>query len=536
MKQLLIILLMLFAVGRGFAQTGKEYLGKVSYITAQNIYVRFDGANNVQQGDTLFINLDGQNVPLLIVESKSSLSAMGKPLSSVEISVGEEVFGESHLVEDVAVTPEVKPVVTGDIEKEEKSGEVRPRKNEQEPDTFHEVVKGRLSAASYSTFSGAASNTTRLRYTLSLQALNVSNSRFSVDSYITFTHKTDDWASVQDNLFNALKIYSLAVRYQPGKLSSVWVGRKINPNLSSIGAIDGVQYETGYKNFSFGAVLGFRPDYKDYSLNTNLLEYGAYLAHNIETKTGTMQNSLAFFEQQNNGKTDRRFLYFQHSNSLLKNLFLFLSSEVDLYKVENDISVNKPSLTSLYVSLRYRIMKQLSVYASYDARRNVIYYETFKNMVDQMLDEAMRQGVQFRVNYRPANNLTLGVNTTYRMRDNDIRATQTLNSFVSLSKIPGINATTTFSSNLIRNSYLDGRIFGVRMYKDLLDGKIYSSLGYRYVDYNFVSSGSNSLQHIGEFDVTWRISKKLSLSANYEGTFEKTENYNRVYLNLIKRF
>ncbi len=84
-----------------------------------------------------------------------------------------------------------------------------------------------------------------------------------------------------------------------------------------------------------GVLAGTRPDYNDYGFNKNLLQYGGYLAFDTKKDDIFTQSSLAFMEQMNNMKTDRRFLYFQHSSSLLKNLYFFSTFEVDLYKVQN---------------------------------------------------------------------------------------------------------------------------------------------------------------------------------------------------------
>ncbi|MGQ8335029.1 hypothetical protein ACUNWD_00645 [Sunxiuqinia sp. A32] len=530
MKKIVFTLILIVLVGFGFAQTGKEKVtGKVSYLTAQNIYVRFDGTNNVQEGDTIFINQDEQIKPLLIVESKSSISCMGKPFPGIEVSVGEEVFAQA-----VAVQKSTPKEVS--IAEAEKRRENETEKKEKTENPFKEKIKGRVSASSYSAFSNETTNDyNRMRYSFSLKADHISDSRFSADAYINYNHRLEKENGGEDKLFDALKIYSLVVRYQPGDRSSLWVGRKINPNLSNIGAIDGVQFETGFKNFSVGAALGFRPDYGDYGFNANLLEYGAYFAHEYHSKTGSVRSSLAFFEQQNNGNIDRRFLYFQHSNNLLNDLFFFVSSEIDLYKLENGVYSGSASLTSLYLSLRYRILKQLSVYASYDARKNVIYFETFKNLADRLLEEATRQGVHFRVNYRPVKLVNVGANVSYRNRDGDARPSKTFRGFVSVNQIPGLNSSVTFSANMLQTSYLDGKIFGATFYKDLWDGKLYSSVGYRYVDYDFVNS-STMKQHIAELDLTWRISKKWSVSGSYEGSFENSSLYNTVYLNLVKRF
>lgn len=528
-----VILVCLFLPVRA-QQKQNEFTGKVSYITSQNIYVRFDGTNDLLVGDTVFINAESSLVPLMLIESKSSYSVVGKPFPDVNVSLGQEVIGRSHRVKANQIKSETASEAIKQKPTEAVSDSIELPHRELD---FKQKIRGRIAASSFSAFSNATSSDShRMRYSLSLQANNINNSRISAEVYTNFSYLTSDWAAVKDNLFNALKIYSLAVRYQAGSQSDVWLGRKINPNLSNIGAIDGLQYETGVSNFRFGAVVGFRPDYFDYGFNSDLLEYGVYAAHQANGENGSVRSSLAFFNQTNSGKTDRRFLYFQHRNSLLKHLFFFLSSEVDLYKTEAGQGKNTTSLTSFYVSLRYRINRQLWADASYDNRKHVIYYETFKSLVDQLMEEATRQGVQFRINYRPVPLITIGVNSTYRKRDTDAEASTSYQGFLSFNQIPDIEATISLSANSLKTVYVDGAVYGMRFFKDFASGKFSTSIGYRYIDYQFNESDHSLLQHAGELDFSWRVTRKFSVAANYEAVFEKTDHYNRIYINLTKRF
>jgi len=533
-RTLLVVLLVCLAVSVQAQQKRTEFTGKVTYLTSQNIYVRFDGTNDLLVGDTIFIKNESGLTPLMLIESKSSYSVVGKPFPDVKVSLGEEVVGVSgRKVEAEPRIQKERPASAGEIS--ETRADTLDRMSKESP--FKEKIRGRISLSSYSAFSNATSSDShRMRYSLSLQANNINNSRFSAETYTNFSYLTSDWAAVRDNLFNALKIYSLAVRYQAGDQTTILLGRKINPNLSNIGAIDGLQVETGTKSLRFGGIVGFRPDYFDYSFNGDLLEYGAYLAHQYKNQLGSMRSSLAIFNQTNNGKTDRRFLYLQHSNSLVKHLFVFLSSEIDLFKIKNDQAKSTFSLTGFYVSLRYRINRELWADASYDNRKNVIYYETFKSLVDQLMEEATRQGVQFRINYRPIPLITLGLNSSYRKRDTDPRASTSYHGFLSFNQIRNIDATVTLSANLLKTVYLDGSVYGLRFYKDLWEGKLSSSIGYRYIDYQFNGEGNSLVQHSCELDLSWQIIRKLSLSANYEASFGKADNYGRIYINLTKRF
>ena len=540
MKKRTLLTLVFIPIFKLYSQSDKPIVaGKVSYITLQNIYVKFEIAGLVQPGDTIFILQDQALTPLFVSESVSSTSSVGKPIGKTEVKVSDVVYAKIKIA-DKTDKNRLKENVSSELSAQKKdSVQTTNSKKSVIPGTERtEKIMGRISASSYSSFSNSSDFNQRIRYTLTLSAENISGGRISTDTYIMFTHKLNHWADVKDNIYSALKIYSLAVNYDVTNKTRISFGRKINPRIASIGAIDGLQVENKAGNFTLGAVLGSNPDYVDYWFNPKLFEYGAFLSHEIKNRSGSMVNSFALFEQTSHGMTDRRFTYFQHDNSLIKNINLFVSTELDLYALKDSAPTNTISLTSLYLSLRYRISRQLSAYVSYDARKNVIYYETFKNYLDQLLQDATRQGYQLRINYRPTNSISSSLTGGYRFQKNDIHPMLNVNGFLSFSKVPVINSSVTFSTNWLKSSYVNGMIYGVQLYKDLVPSKLSTDIYYRLVDNKYLNatSVSGSLQHMTELGLSWQISKKLSFTANYDGTFEKTNQYNSFYINLIKRF
>lgn len=536
MNRLLFIVIIVCSTLQLSGQQKKIVLeGSVSFISSQNTYVKFSNAENIQKGDTLFIRKENNLVPVLIVDQHSSISCICKTIGQPKLKVYDPI---------VALILENKKVPLKAISAGKDSAAIRTDGQNSAGIARKSVVakkdqavKGRLSVSSYSNFSSASgSNDTRLRYTLQLNVADPVKSKLSWESYISFAHKTNDLSAVKSDIFNALKIYNLAFKYNLNDKINFWVGRKINPKVSNLGAIDGLQMEVNLGNFYIGAMGGSRPDYLNYSFNFKLFEYGAFIGHHYSSATGMEQSTIAFFEQKNNGKTDRRFTYFQHDNSLAKNLNLFISGEIDLFKIENGLPVNTLSLTSFYASLRYRLSRELSIFGSYDERKNVIYYETFKSYVDQLLEMATRQGMQFRINYRPGKLISLSLNAGHQFRNKDVRATENINGFLSFNQLPWLKGSVTLSSTLLRTGYLNGKIYGLRFSKDLFAGKVYAGLNYQYVDYQFISSNTKLIQHIADLDLSFQLNKKLSFSANCEKTFEQPVSYTRIYLNLIKRF
>ncbi len=426
MKNFLLITLFIFVWASLNCQTVNESAeGSVSFVTSQNVYVKFKSTENIVIGDTLFIKKDDQAIPALLVSNLSSISCVCAAIPSVEMKVGDVVYTKEkpvavpdqkpvEIIEQPAIQPVLKAKDTLAVEDSAKN--------------IKQEVYGRASVTSYTNFSSNnANNLQRMKYTLSFNVNNIGNSKLSAESYINFSHSSRNWNDIKNNLFYGLKIYSLELKYDFSNSASLTLGRKINPKLSSVGTIDGLQFEKKFNSISVGAFAGSRPDWQDYSFNFNLVQYGAYFAHETKAGKGSMENTLGFVQQNNSGNIDRRFLYFQHTNTIVKNLYFFGSAESDLYnmvKVQSEANPlvdtvkqkNTPRLTNLYLSLRYKLSKRISLTFSYSARQNIIYYETYKDFLMRLIENQTLQGYRVMVNYRPVKYLSLGVKGGYRNR------------------------------------------------------------------------------------------------------------------------
>jgi len=526
MRKLSLILLLGLST---FTFGQKRIKGSITFRSSQNVYVTFENTEGIQAGDTLFTEVKGWNVPVLLVKSLSSTSCLCLPISNLKIDetgfivakvpADEESLPAHQTSDELEATKSVTADAIHAVTQGKKETKPEPR------------FDGRIALTSYSNLSGNNSNQ-RFRYNLSFNAQNIDSSAFSVETYLSFSHLLGSWKGLSD----ALKVYSLAVNYKAGKHSSVSLGRKININMANIGAVDGLQYEYTHKSLTYGFLAGSRPDYYNYGFNPNLLQFGAFASQTIQTEMGNMQTSLAVFNQMNHFKTDRRFAYLQHSNALLKNLSLFASAEIDFYTLVNLQPKSTFDLTSTYVSLRYKPLNHLSLSLSYDARKNIYYYETFKNQIDSIIDRESRQGFRFNFNYRPFKKMVWGGNAGYRYKKSDLTPSVNANTYLSYTEIPRINAYATLDVTYLKTSYLNGMVYGASLSRDFLEGKLYGELKYRLVNYDYTNSTSTLMQNIAECSLSWRMSKKLMLSVDLEGTLESSGNSARVYLNLTRRF
>jgi hypothetical protein len=532
-----LFLALLLALGCvAFAQSNEHVEGVISYKSSQSIYVKFNNTDDVNVGDTLYIVSGDTLLPAIEVKHTSSLSVMGILIGDATLNVSDvvvhvpkpkvpkDISPDSEPIEDPLPAPVEVPVVP--LPEESLDSEAVRKEN----------IRGRLSVSMYQhSYGTSSSSKQRMRYTFSLQAKHIKGSRISAESYVSYRHQFEDWSPDNDGRSKALRVYSLAVKYDFSERTNVALGRKVNTNIANIGAIDGLQAQHQVGKMTFGGFAGSRPDYSDYGINTGLMQYGGFASFKAKTKHGAIQNSIALVEQRNNHTTDRRFTYVQHSSALTKSISLFASAEFDLYSMVDSVAESKIRFTSTYLSLQYRPSRKLTFYGSYDARNNVIYYETYKNFIDNLIEQETRQGLRFRATYRMVKYVTLGSSIGYRFQKEQGSNSMNMHYYLSHSRVPLIKASVMASAILLSNDYLHGAVYGVRISRDIVKQKVFGELEYRMVDYRYDNSERTLHQDIVGVSLSWRVRKKLSLSVDFEGVFGEQPN-NRVHLNLVQRF
>lgn len=543
MRQLFIVFFVILLPQLLYAQVEKEPLsGTVSFVSSRNVYVKFASTQNINVGDTLFVMKNNQKVPGMIVSNKSSVSCVCTPIEPNKFEVGDTVQSfaakkpeEKTDAEENKEDPDNEIVKLPDEDKEvspEKkastAGKAKVRKRR---------TNARVSAASYSTFSNNENKTT-LRYAFIYRGNNIKDSKFSWDHYIVYRHRLNPTDSLQNSLGNAFKVYSFAGQYQFTDNTSLTIGRKINPRISSLGAVDGVQFEKTFgQRVHMGVLLGSRPRLRDYGIDPSLMQGGVYMSLNPADKNKNHQPTLGFIEQRNGGNVDRRFVYGQYNGTLGNGLNFFGSMEMDLYKKVNDTISNKPQMTNLYVMLRYRVSRKFSTSIAYDNRKNIIFYESYKNQIDQLIDQETRQGLRYQFSYRPVKKLTIGLNSSFRFQKGQTSATTHFNTYVNYSSLPFINANISVSASFLKTSYLSTQNFGVKLSRSFARGKFSTELYYRNINYQYLHLEHQKLQNLVGGSCSVRLARNLSFSLYAESVFDdQNNNYTRLNAKLLQRF
>jgi len=534
MKIILIIIFVLTISLSAQTQNTKIIEGSISYISSQNIYVKFNSTEGIETGDTLFIKDKSNFIPAVKIDHKSSTSCAGISITDKKLELNTLLYAfisdddgeaETDTTQSTTLAPIVIPTVVADEVVTKTSLEPVP------------TLSGRVSVQSYSNFTNNQSSYDyqRWRYTFQLKAGRIANSSFSYSQYISIAYRADDWNRISSNLSEAIRVYDLAIRYDFNWRTLLWLGRHINNKISNIGSIDGLQFETGINEWSFGAAVGSRPDFNNMGLNSKLFEYGAYVNRADLFANGDMQNTLGYFEQTNDFNTDRRFLYFQHSNSAIQNTRIFLSSEVDLFKKEMGENKTDFSLTSLYTSINIRPSDLFSIMLSYDTRKNVIYYETFKTTLDSIIENETRQGFRTRLTLKPIRNLYFGGDYGYRYRRGDLKPSNNYGGYITYSQIPVIETSATVSFNRLSSSYTEGDIWTASLNRPIVYG-FDIMLGYRFTSYKFRTGIDELKQNSVSINLNTYLLKPVLLNFTYEGIFEDTRTSGRFLANLTYRF
>jgi hypothetical protein len=526
MRDMKYILVLVLVCGFGlntFGQNKENHLkGQVTFVTSKNVYVKFESTNLIKVGDSLY--LEGNNTPCLLVKNKSSKSLVCV-ITKGCIVKKDAVVIFNYLLKKEKITKIKTKVVKTKIAQDTVKKEPKESKD-------LERISGKISVSTYNNYYANRDNRHRYMTRFSMFANHINNSKFSFDTYLNFRKESH---TNSDN--KPLNIYSLSLKYEASPTFSVAVGRKINTKTSSLGAIDGLQAEKYFGKNYVGVIAGFRPDITDYSFNADLFQYGLYVGRKTSSTDVLSETTFGFIEQQNKGKVDRKYTYFQHSSTFFNTLNLYSSFEMDIFENLNGVITNNFRLTNLYMSARYRFNRKVNFSLSYDSRKRIIYYETFRSQVERMLsDDLARQGLRFRLNFKPYKYVNAGVSYSSRFQKDSQNKSQNINAFVSMYKLPKIGGSFSIHYNRNTSNYLVSNILSLRHYRTIFKDKVSSSFYLRVVGYTYTSNEQTTLQYYFGTDLSTYIGRNLRLSLYAEYLKSDLGNSYRINTRIVKRF
>ena len=161
----LFFLLLLFS-SCIFGQEAEPVLeGLVSFVTSNNVYVKFVSTEAIRIGDHL--ELAGSNASCLLVKSKSSTSLVCSVVEGCSINKGDKVFYTPRITVEESETDET---TLQENDKDMFRLAAAPPEVEETPDLYKEMIRGSISASSYSTLFSDRSDLHRIMTQFSLDA------------------------------------------------------------------------------------------------------------------------------------------------------------------------------------------------------------------------------------------------------------------------------------------------------------------------------------------------------------------------------
>lgn len=502
--------------------------GKVTFVTAANVYVQFDNTKNIKVGDSL--QIEGSKTNCLLVKNKSSKSVVCIIVNGCIVKKDAVVIFKFLPIETINKNIKVNIAKIDSSLKKTGSFKKVSAKNK-------EYISGKLSVASYSNFYANSDNKHRIITRFSMNANHINNSNFSFETYLNYRKEVLAQPSKYASSQKPFKVYNFALKYDATPTLSVVLGRRINNKTSSLGAIDGLQIEKQFGKNYVGVITGFRPDLTDFNFNASLFQYGAYVGRKTSSASIFSETTLGIIEQRNSGNIDRRYTYFQHSSNLFSSLNLFSSFELDIYNKVNGVVSNNFRLTNLYMSARYKFSRKFNLNVSYNSRKRIIYYETFRTQIEDILaNDLARQGLRFRVNAKPFKYVNTGLSYSARFQSDNQNKSDNINAYVSMYRIPKFGGSVSLNYNRNTSNYLESNIVSIRHSRTLFENKLSADFYFRFVNYNYTVTEANTQQYYFGTNLSLYLSRNLRFSVYAEYVQSDINNNYRINTKLVKRF
>lgn len=503
------------------AQEKQKLMGIVTFKSSQYVYLKFNSTEKINPDDTLY---NGKKLPVGVVKFKSSTSIAAKQIANLEI--GDTVFA---FVTFIVKNSEEK-TLSDTISFVSKDSVVKI--NSDISESYKKYYDLRMSVQSYGDLNNYNS-TNRLRYSLNYSTEKFFWDNLNFNSYFIIT-TNKSFSSSNKDLKNFLKIYELSFDYTFNENHNIKFGRSLNSNIFSLGSIDGIQYSYKLDQNKIGIFIGSRPDYSTYWFNIKLAQVGTFISRYDSIGTKSVENTVAFIEQTNQLKTDRRFIYFQHRNDIIPLTHFFFSSEFDFFLINKGTISKKVNLTSLNALLTFRPLRQINFNVSYDSRKNIYYMESFKNSIDTLFENTMRQGLRISAFIKPIN--LFFINFLYGKRETprDQKASNNYGVTIGFNYLPIIYSSLSFGFNKIQTPFITGTNYSSYFSKNIFDD-LMININFRLYQFRQNSTNRLFIDRFIEFGTYANIFRNLSLSLTFEQKLNSDKS-RYLMLDLTNRF
>ncbi|MCK4573136.1 MAG: hypothetical protein KAU36_02140 [candidate division Zixibacteria bacterium] len=408
----LLTLIVAVACGMAVGQASELLQGKVTLVTPETVYFNAGTAVGVAAGDSLAVVRESDTIAIVVVTHVASHSAAG----TIAAMAMEPLAGDLIILKPFqAVT---KPGTAGAGPATESVARKRTRPIEQNH------VKGSISIQNqwHHDMSGSGLDWARpsLKTRLTVSNIGGSELAFELRHRTRLYYRSEPVGIDQDNHEWVNQVYEFSIGQEDKEASLEWAaGRITPPYVRGVGMIDG-----GYMawrvhpNYRIGLAAGTSPDYRTTDLDFDRRKVGIFGSF----ESGSYQDqriglSLALSTAYEGTTVSRDYIYMQGTYAKAGLVSLYQSVEVDLNRAwRHDRTGERFTFSNYYGTANLTINKALAVFFSYDARKNLLYYET-RNVPDSLFDDNTHKGFKAGFNLRLSNRVSVRGHGGIRYRE-----------------------------------------------------------------------------------------------------------------------
>ena len=506
---------------------------KVSYISADYVYITAGSRDDIQIGDQLKVTRGEKKISLIEVVFTSGYSSSCKVIEKYFDILPDdrvEIFKKSKREK---VTVKAKPAT-------------RSRKVLTKKEIYKTKSKTRVSgyiSLQHYQFLDQSEN----GYNLSQPSIN-----FKLKIRKLWNRDYNFQLRFRSRYYNRAGVNSFSIpskewRYRlytfyfsfddPLSRFNYKLGRIISNDISGVGYIDGaiLRYHLA-ESWFMGAFAGFQPELKNSDFQTDSYKYGLFLKYfHKENSGGSFISTLSLSGEYKNSVINRELLYWRTQWNSSKRFSFNQQMELDINRDwRYDKSGKTIALSGLYLSGQYRANDWLSARLSYDNYRNYYSYY-YRSLADSLFDDAFRQGVRLSLTVRLPGNYMISGNAGFRKREKDEYIT---NSYaVRLHKNNFLLRTVSINMRLalFSNALTRGEAFYGSLSKRFYDGYL-TSLSYGINKYILKFNESAFKNEWLRFNVQASLPFGLFVGGNYEYTWGSDITGQRIYGEFGYRF
>lgn len=464
---LLVLVLLAAATDRIYAQDStlaSQY--RIKYRSVDRIYLEGGKADGLWPGDRLGIpSGEGYSV-ILEVSYASDHSA------SCKIVGGDTDFQAGQFV--TVITRVVRPSVTSTADSTAAPVVSQPNIAPQSASTRRNSANTSRTYGSAAlqwmnqhdrTGSGANFSQSTLR--LNLRATNLWSQPFTfvVRTRGQYEDRNRANSSGAPNNDWDNRIYEFSLAYgSPISPVTLQVGRILPRHLTRVGYVDGAAVDFALHSYwHVGATGGLKPRWQYSSEDVSLQKYGAYFGYeNHSREQIRFDQYLAFAGEYHGGDISRELLDIQGSLQLQNGIWFNNQFEIDINRGwRRDKSDAGFEISSVYLSARWRLSKQVTFGSTYDTRKNYWTY-TQQSIADSLFDDQLRRGARADLYLNLPHQFNFNSQVGYRKAANDADPTISYVFYASKAGLPAHQSRITLRYSNFNGPTNDGYNYSLR--------------------------------------------------------------------------